>query len=151
MLRHQSPAIEPESKTNPRDRRSGVAAVEMAVVSPVLFLIILGIFEFGHGIMVANLITNAARDGARTAVVDGSTDGEVTARVQDFLKNALGLAKGEMTVVTQVNDSDINVSAAKQGDKVTVTVTVPHQHVQLFLGRWLAGRSLQATVSMRHE
>lgn len=47
----------------------GAAAVEMAIVFPLLFLIIAGIVDFGRAYQAQVQLTNAAREGARAAVV----------------------------------------------------------------------------------
>ena len=44
-----------------RQRRRGAALVEMAVCLPVLVMVILAIIEFGGGMMVAELLNDAAR------------------------------------------------------------------------------------------
>ena len=72
---------------NCRNRR-GAAAVEMAIVTPVFLLLAFGIIEFGRGLMVSNLVTIATREGARQAIVDGSTNAEETAAIQSFMPNA---------------------------------------------------------------
>jgi Flp pilus assembly protein TadG len=48
-----------------RERRHGIAAVEVAVVLPVLVAILLGVWEVGRLLMVQNILDNAAREGAR--------------------------------------------------------------------------------------
>jgi len=48
-------------------RRRGVAAVEFAVVLPLLLLLLVGIWELGRIIQVQIDLNNAARDGARLA------------------------------------------------------------------------------------
>jgi Flp pilus assembly protein TadG len=45
--------------------RRGVAAVEFAVVLPLLMLLLIGIWELGRIIQVQMILNNAARDGAR--------------------------------------------------------------------------------------
>ena len=49
----------------PESSRRGVAAVEMALVAPVLLLLLLGLWEVGRCVMVQNLLRNAAREGGR--------------------------------------------------------------------------------------
>jgi Flp pilus assembly protein TadG len=48
---------------------SGQDLVEYAIVFPVLMLMLLGIFEFGRIIYSYNAISNAAREGARLAIL----------------------------------------------------------------------------------
>ncbi|MEM5389003.1 TadE/TadG family type IV pilus assembly protein [Paraburkholderia phymatum] len=53
----------------PQKKESGVAAVEFAIVLPVLLLIIFGIVELGVALYDKAVITNASREGARAGVV----------------------------------------------------------------------------------
>jgi hypothetical protein len=56
---------------NPADSRlRGVAAVEFALVMPVLLFLFIGIVEFGIMLYDQAVITNAAREGARWGVVE---------------------------------------------------------------------------------
>ena len=48
---------------------AGQAAVEMAFILPVLMLLLLGIMEFGQAWNAKQIVTDAAREGARQAVV----------------------------------------------------------------------------------
>jgi hypothetical protein len=50
-------------------RNSGVAAVEMAIVLPLLILIIAGVLDLGHALYLKQIITNASREGARYGAV----------------------------------------------------------------------------------
>ncbi len=51
-----------------RDER-GQALVELALVIPILLVLVLGIFDFGRAWNLHQTITDAAREGARKAVV----------------------------------------------------------------------------------
>ncbi|MEQ8235602.1 MAG: TadE/TadG family type IV pilus assembly protein [Syntrophomonadaceae bacterium] len=59
--------------------QNGQALVEMAIVVPVLLLIVFGIVEFGRGFNEKLLITNAARQGVRTAAVDSAVHDPIIA------------------------------------------------------------------------
>ena len=48
-------------------RQEGAAAVEFAIILPVLMLLILGGMDLGHMLYIDHLITNAGREGARYA------------------------------------------------------------------------------------
>lgn len=48
----------------------GQALVEFALVIPVLLLILLAVFDVGRLVLVSNSLTNAAREGARLAIVN---------------------------------------------------------------------------------
>ncbi|GIH08926.1 hypothetical protein Rhe02_69930 [Rhizocola hellebori] len=56
--------------TDRRDR--GAAAVEMALLLPLLLMLIFGIIEFGLLLTAQIGVTEAAREGARAATVDPS-------------------------------------------------------------------------------
>lgn len=71
-----------------RSNRRGAAAVEFAIVAPLFFLLILCIIEFGRLMMVEEILVNAARTGARTAIVPGQTDANVTTAVSNYLSAA---------------------------------------------------------------
>ena len=48
--------------------QEGAAAVEFAIVLPILLLILAGLFDFGWGFYWKHTVTNASRGGARYAV-----------------------------------------------------------------------------------
>jgi len=62
-------------------RPSGQALVEFALVLPIVLLLLMGLFDLGRAVFLANSLTNAAREGARFAIVHQSTP-LVGARVQ---------------------------------------------------------------------
>ncbi len=68
-------------------RRRGATIVEMAVVLNVCLIFVLGIFDFGRVTMMRQLVTNAAREGCRYAVVNTST--ATTSQVQTCVTNYL--------------------------------------------------------------
>lgn len=52
-----------------RRKRSAAAAVELAIVLPVLVLMTLGMLQLGRAIMVRQILTDAARAGCRTGIL----------------------------------------------------------------------------------
>ena len=132
-----------------RDRR-GAAAVEFAIVAPVFFLMILGMIEIGRGVMVQQVITNASREGARLAVLPGSTSSEVTARVNGVLE-AAGIS-GATVQITDDAGNTLNPQDAEYGEVINVTVSVPFDQVSwLPASKYLAGKTLKASTIMRGE
>ncbi|HTI37575.1 MAG TPA: TadE/TadG family type IV pilus assembly protein [Vicinamibacterales bacterium] len=63
----------------------GNALIETAITLPILLLVSVSIFEFGRAYQTWEVMTNAAREGARIAVLDGTTDAEIRARVNQYL------------------------------------------------------------------
>ena len=129
-----------------RRTRRGAAAVEFAVVAPVFFLLILGMIEFGRMLMVQQLITLAAREGARTAVLDGGSTASVIQQVRD------DLAGSQITANSLQVRVEPDPGSATAGTPIRVIVTVDCADVS-----WLAtpllmtDRRLTATTTMRRE
>ena len=60
---------------SPRRRRRGATIVEMALICTVFFAIFIGIVEMGRVAWAREVITAAAREGARYAIVHGAGSG----------------------------------------------------------------------------
>jgi len=128
-----------------RPSRRGVAAVEFAIISPVLVLLILGMIEFGRMMMMQQILTNASREGARRAIVETTTNGEVVSVVNDYLAST-GIAGATVTV------SPTDLGAIALGDPVTVRVTTPYSANSWLPSPWfLGGTTVQAESVMRAE
>jgi len=138
-------------KTSFRQRtakeRHGAAAVEFALVAPLFILMVFGILEYGRMVMVQQVLTNAVREGARAAVLDGATIAGVRTSVNNYLTQASVPA-----ATVNVNDG-VEPSALQQGAPVTVTAQLAFGQVS-----WLPSpmyisktRQLQASCVMRRE
>jgi Flp pilus assembly protein TadG len=64
----------------------GAALIEAAITVPVILLISVGIFEFGRAYQTQQVLTNAAREGARMAVITASTDDAIRTRVRNYMQ-----------------------------------------------------------------
>ena len=122
-----APALTKTCQQNPslacgRGRRHAATALEFAFVAPLFFVLILGLIELGRGLMVQHLMTNAARQGCRVAVIEGKKTSDVNATVVAVLTSQ-GIS-GD-TVAVQVNDSAKDASSASGGDEITVVVSIP--------------------------
>jgi Flp pilus assembly protein TadG len=138
-------------------QRSGAALVEMAIVLPIFLMVSFGIIEFGRALMVANLVTNSAREGARLAVLDGSSNTQVEQAVKNFLTASLNLSPNDVTVTITITPATGNpdpanqCSAAQARDLIAVNVQVPFSKVALIPGGYLTGANLVGRSAMRHE
>lgn len=130
-------------RRHPRERR-GAAAVELAVVLPLFFLLIFGMIEYGRLVMVQQIITNAAREGARVAILTTATTSSVTTAVTSYLTNA-GITGETVTV------SPSPPSSAAAGTGVTVTVSIPYKSVSWFTPIYLGSTTMTSSVVMRTE
>jgi Flp pilus assembly protein TadG len=135
-------------------QRRGAAAVDFAIVAPLFFLLVFGMIEFGRMVMVQQILTNASREGARKAVLDGSTATDVTNTVITYMSDA------KITINTSnITLNPTNPATANYGDPITVTVSVPFSHVSwlpapMLLSFLPAGKTditLAAATVMRRE
>src|SRR5262245_23822438 len=121
MIRRASSA----NPAAPSDR--GSELVEMAIVVPIFVLLLMGIMDFGFLFQRYEILLNAAREGARLAVVDDTlTDTDIELRVVNYASNA-GLPG---TPVANAGDSTMDVSGVAVPTK---TVTVTYSSDFLFL------------------
>jgi len=65
------------NEVNAKQKDSGQTLVEFALVLPLLLLLLFGIVEFGRIFHAKLVVTSAAREGARKAVVGGDIQGAV--------------------------------------------------------------------------
>ena len=74
--------------------------IEAAVTVPIILLISVGIFEFGRAYQTQQVLVNASREGARLAVIEGSTDAQVRSRVNAYLTGGglKGLGDGNIPI-----------------------------------------------------
>lgn len=134
-------------------KRSGAATVELAVILPVFVTIMLGMIEVGRGLMVGQLMTNAAREGARLAVVNGTTNTDVTNQIKTFLQGSANVAQADVNVAITISNAAAagQLTGATTGDLVTVTVTIPFSKVSYLPANYLANVTLSGSSAMRHE
>jgi Flp pilus assembly protein TadG len=78
---------------------AGAELIELAIVLPLLLFVIAGIMDFGFLFQRYEVVTNAAREGARIAVLPGYAESDVQARVQNYL-TVSGLTDTATTAVT---------------------------------------------------
>ena len=64
----------------------GAALLETAITIPLILAVCVAIFEFGRAYQTWQVITNAAREGARIAILADSTDAAVTAAVRNYMQ-----------------------------------------------------------------
>ena len=129
-------------------RERGQALAEFALVLPLILFFIAGIIEFGRAWNIKQAVTDAAREGARYAVVqddDIKTTDDVKAKIEERL------ALAAIDSATIEFSGDFHVA----GSETTVTVSAEHQMglVGVLLG-W-AGAPSVVTIStqatMRNE
>ena len=116
--------------------RCGTAAVELAVVAPLVVGLLVGLLEVGQVVKVNQILSNAAREGARAASTGINTYADVQTTVGNYLTNSGITNQRGLTVsvadVTQGNPGpQFNPNTANWLDQLQVTVTLPYSNVQL--------------------
>jgi Flp pilus assembly protein TadG len=72
-------------------KASGQSLAEFAITLPLLFLLVMGIFDFGRGIYYYSTIQNAAHEAARYGAVNHCDDTGIIERATSM---AIGLGTG---------------------------------------------------------
>ena len=103
----------------------GAALLETAITLPLVLLVSVTIFEFGRAYQTWQVLTNAAREGARIAVLEQYTDAQVSTTVRDYLTSGrLSNAAGAGIVV--VRNVPFGATTASR-----ITVNYPYQFMVL--------------------
>jgi Flp pilus assembly protein TadG len=77
--------------------------MEMAIASPLFFLLMFGIAEFGRALWQYGSMSHGAREAARYAVVRGAESGRAATaqEVQDYVRTVVGLSNSTVTTTWQ--------------------------------------------------
>ncbi|MGY5884690.1 TadE/TadG family type IV pilus assembly protein [Modestobacter lacusdianchii] len=117
----------------------GAAAVEFALVVPLLLLLLVGIMEFSKAFNTQATLAAAAREGARTIATAGTAASALS--IVQSAAGSLGVPTSAISI------TPLTCVGAAAGTTVTVTVT----HRQTFLGGVLgsSGITLTGRAAMR--
>jgi Flp pilus assembly protein TadG len=127
----------------------GAEVVEFALVLPMLLLLGLGIFDFGMLFQRYEVVTNAAREGARAGAV-GLTQAQVTSVVQTYL------TAGGLTATPTIQVTETTIGANPALNAVRVSVAYPNGSfivgpLVAMLGSSLQAVTLTSAATMRVE
>ncbi|MBI4485812.1 MAG: pilus assembly protein [Acidobacteria bacterium] len=136
----------------------GSALLETALTFPLVLLLSVSVFEFGRAFQHWQILTNAAREGARVAVLPGTSDEDVSARVQSYLESGR-LAEANSSTVAVVRNDVIAIGEDATASASTVTISYPFEFVvlrplmQLIVSESTVGEAITMTASatMRNE
>jgi Flp pilus assembly protein TadG len=109
----------------------GAAAVEFALVVPVLLLLVFGVAEFGRAYNIQTTLSGAAREGARTMALQNDAGAANAATVA--AARALELSSGQISV----SPGACPLSDITSADTVRVTVTYQMPFVTSLFGSGL--------------
>jgi Flp pilus assembly protein TadG len=107
----------------------GQALLETAITLPIVLLVAVAIFEFGRAYQTLQIVTNAAREGARIAVLPSTTDDMVQTRVTDYLRT--GQLQNASTTTVNVNRAGTVVVGTGTASASIVTVNYPFSFMVL--------------------
>ena len=124
---------DPETQRTARvpAKARGAVLIEFALVFPILLVLTLTVVDVSRAFFVKNILYQAAREGARTAVVMTSADADV---VEARVRQVAGAANVTVSSVTITGSGFTGTSAVKfgpksadftVGDDNTITATVP--------------------------
>lgn len=108
----------------------GAAAVEFAIVLPLFLTLVLGTIDFGYFFYVSEVVTNAAREGARAGSVADPVTGDPVGDADTAAKKYLEYANLNIPEVSVAPQLDTVQSA---NDSIKVTVTYPARSLTGFL------------------
>jgi len=134
-----------------RRRREGQALVEFALIVPIFLLLVLGVFEFGRAWNVYQVLTDAAREGARLTVLGNSWTAQQRADTAGAKIN-YNLGQAALDTAAAVKTfTGLGVAAGE----TTVTIQYPYQlrWIQSFMG-WTglqASFSMNTSITFRNE
>jgi Flp pilus assembly protein TadG len=141
----------------------GAELVEFAVALPVLLVLVAGIVDFGFLFQRYEVITNAAREGARLAsLAPNYTNAAVQTRVRQYIQTGLNLTNAQLdaavdpTTGVSVTNQTINTVTPNISTRLVV---VNYQHTFVMLGpvmrlinaNWGNGMTITSSSEMRLE
>lgn len=118
-----------QTDTERRKNDRGAAMIEMALTLPLLLLLSVSVFEFGRAFQTWQVLTNATREGARIAVLPGTSDDAVSTRVQEYLA-AGQLPSASFSSILITRDVVISIGGTDTSAS-TVTVNYPFEFMVL--------------------
>ncbi len=120
----------------------GQALAEFALVIPIVLLMFMGIFDFGRMIFAYNDISNAAREGARTAIVNQNP----AAIAAEARAATTGLAPSDVTVTFTSCPAPVKI-----GCLITIKIDYVWRPLTPIIGNVVGPITLSATTAMPVE
>lgn len=147
-------------KSRNQENQRGVAAVEFAIVLPLLLFLFIGITEFGIAYYNKQVLTNASREGARAGIVAGVEEDEIKRIVREYIFDE---DENKSRLITFGTDPFLNENDYK--DYITVPppnsyrrVSVEFEHTYLILqavdffgADFISPLNIGASTTMRME
>ncbi|MDF3883909.1 TadE/TadG family type IV pilus assembly protein [Cupriavidus basilensis] len=120
-------------------RMSGAAAVEFALVFPLLLLVVIGAIEFGAALYDQAILTNASREAARFGVMLQSspptTKTQVLAQISPVVQN---YSQNKLITFGAASQPQVDVTFTNSNTGSPLLVTVSYAYTGLLLGPLIA-------------
>lgn len=140
-----------------RRRERGNALIETAITMPLLLLLMVGIFEIGRAFETWQVVSNAAREGARMSITPENNTTTTTALIRKYMADGQLPKSGTAAV-----SIDKNVTIVVNGTNVgasQVIVDYPFEFImlqpvaRLVVPKTNTGKAItmRATALMRNE
>jgi Flp pilus assembly protein TadG len=127
----------PKPNLKRRTLNRGIAAVEAAIVLPIVVLLTFMFIEVGWYVNSLQILHNAARQGARVAVRPEKSNADVLAAVLTSLGNSIDVDPCTVTVrISKLNAAGeeeyevMNLSENEQGHPMRVTATIEYAEMR---------------------
>jgi Flp pilus assembly protein TadG len=129
-----------------RDER-GQALVEFALILPIILLLVVGMLEFARAWNLHQVMTDAAREGARRAVLADTK--AVNGQTQDSVKAAMWNRLAQFGYDPSVATMTITPLAKwkSTGDNITVNLVCPYR---FWAVPWMS-ITMRTSFTMRNE
>jgi Flp pilus assembly protein TadG len=132
-----------------RDER-GQATIEFALILPLLLLLLLGIIEFARAWNLAQLATDAVREGTRQcSLADDVTHTEASVRAWIQNRMATSGVPTAASTVTFATTAGGGTPCENSDQPVTVTLRIPYSW--MFFGAAISPITLTSSFTMRNE
>lgn len=142
MIRSVLPSV---AKNVPK--RRGAVIVEFALIVPLFVAFALGMIELSRGIMVKQILSDAARRACRAGTLMGATNSTLTSDIVATLRDN-NISTTNVDIDISVNGQQADVSTSNQYDKITVKVSLPYADVAWITPLFLHGTVESEALSM---
>jgi Flp pilus assembly protein TadG len=109
----------------------GAVAVEFAIVLPVLLLALAGIVEFGRVFNAQIVLTNAAREGARTMAITGQASKAESSILNAAISLSPAITPADYSITPDCVVHDVSQPELKYS---TVTISYPVESITGLIG-----------------
>jgi Flp pilus assembly protein TadG len=136
-----------------RGRAAGQTLAEFALIVPVLLLLFMGILDFGRAIYGYNTLANAAREGARVAIVDQTVTAGVPVAAQRAADQSTGLGVDPATDVDVEYTQPDGTACPNHSLGCIATVTVRYEFTAItpIIGNIVGPIDIEAETAMDVE